>query len=133
DKVIVEHCLKDHRAHDYVFDKANLFGFIAAEHRLIDPTFDDPEEHLEISKAIPGYLPKTSIGHVTYKRLLPRRELAAHPDKIKAAARVRIEGTCSEETLEDCSKVCGCPSLFRRFVAYWRAERDAGRLPTAGT
>jgi uncharacterized protein (TIGR02646 family) len=131
-KAIVEPCLEAHHPHDHVFDKEQLFRVIASDQRLIDPTFDEPEDHLEILTDIPDYRPKSPIGQVTYKRLLARREILEHLAKIKRAARVSIEGTCPDEVLEDFARVCGYPSVFRRFVAYWRGERDAGRLAGPG-
>jgi uncharacterized protein (TIGR02646 family) len=128
-KTIVERCLQEHRQHDHVFDKEHLFRVIAADHRLIDPTFDDPAEHLEILMDIPDYRPKSGVGRTTHQHLFARRrELTSNLAKVKRAARVSIEGTCTDDSLEDFAKVCGYPSLFRRFVAHWRAERDAGRL-----
>jgi uncharacterized protein (TIGR02646 family) len=125
DKVIVELCLQEHRSHDYIFDKEHLFRVVAADHRLIDPTFDDPADHMELLLAIPVYVPKSPIGRTTYKRMFERREIVAHLAQVKEAARVGVDVTCTEEDLEHFAKACGYPSLFRRFVAYWRAERGA--------
>ncbi len=76
------------------------------------------------------------MARITYQRLFAtrRREITADLAKIKRAARVSVEGACTDENLEDFATVCGYPSLFRRFVAHWRSERDAGRLaPPAAT
>jgi HNH endonuclease len=128
-KVIVERSLREHIAHDLVFDKDHIFLVLAVDHRLIDPTFDDPAEHLELLMDVPDYRPKSAVGRTTYQRLFARRrEITANLAKVKQAARVSIEGTCSDAHLEDFATVCGYPSLFRRFVAHWRAERDAGHL-----
>ena len=131
-KVIVERCMKEHRVHDFVFDKEHLFLAVASEHRLIDPSFDDPEEHLEILMDFAVYRPKTPIGRVTHVRLFARREDMARLANVKEAAPIGVDESCTEELLEHFAKVSSHPSLFRRFVAYWREERDAGRLaPTA--
>lgn len=130
-KVIVERCLQAHRAYDHVFDKVHLFLVVAGHDRLIDPTFDDPEEHLTVFMDVPSYLPKTPMGRTTYARLFaPRREIAEHLAKTKEAARVSLNPALTDGELEAFATVCGYPSLFRRFAAHWRAERDAGRLPT---
>jgi uncharacterized protein (TIGR02646 family) len=131
-KIIVEYCLREHRLHDHVFDKEHLFGVVAREDRLIDPTFDDPTEHIEVLLDVPTYVPKSAIGRVTFKRLLDRRELVIHLAKVRDAARVSIDAALPEEGLEHFAKACGYPSLFRRFVTYWRAEREAGRVSQAG-
>ncbi len=117
-RVIVDVCLRGPREYDLLFDKAHLFHEVAADHRLVDPSFDTPEDHLEVVLDVPTYRPKTALGSVTYTRLFIRREITAHLDKIREAARVGIEGTCSDEGIEAFATVCGYPSLFRRFVAY---------------
>jgi uncharacterized protein (TIGR02646 family) len=129
-KIIVEPCLQAYRAHDHIFDKDHLFRVIVRDDRLVDPTFDDPEEHLEVFMDLPSYLPKTAVGRTTYARLFARRrEIVERLVKTKEAARVSINPALTEEELETFAIACGYPSLFRRFVAHWRAERDAGRLP----
>jgi hypothetical protein len=127
DKIIVERCLGEHRPHDHLFDKEHLFLVVARDDRLIDPTFDDPTEHLDVLLDIPDYLPKTPIGRTTYKRLFTRREIVVHLAKVKEAARASIELPLTEQALEVFARASQYPSLFRRFVAYWRAEREAGR------
>ena len=78
------------------------------------------------------YRPKTAIGRVTYKRLFARREVVAQLAKLRDTARVGIEQGWTEHGVEHVARLSTHPSLFRRFVAYWRAERDAGRLAPAG-
>ncbi len=130
ERVVIEPCLREHRAHDHVFDKEHPFRVVAGDHRLVDPSFDDPVDHLALEPSVPEYQPRTPVGVVTYNRLFARRrETAVDLAKVKQAARVSIEGTCSDEGVEVFAQACGYPSLFRRFVAHWRAERDAGRLP----
>lgn len=128
DKTIVERCLAAHRAHDFVFDKEHLLGVVAGDHRLIDPTFDQPEEHIEVLMAVPTYVPKTPLGAMTCARFFRRRDIEAHLAKIKEAAKIGIQQECTEDMLEHFAKACAYPSLFRRFVAHWRAERDAAMV-----
>lgn len=127
-KRIVERCLLEQHADAIAFDKAHLFREVARDDRLVDPSFDDPAEHLEIVMDIPVYRPKTPIGDLTYTRLLHHREIASRLAKTREAARVAVEVELSPQDLAAFAATSSHPSIFWRFVAYWRGERDAGRL-----
>lgn len=127
-KRIVEPCLREHQDHDFIFDKPHLFGEVARDDRMIDPSFDDPSAHLEIVTDIPSYRSKSQLGEITYARLLHRREIAQRLERVRTAARVVVERQLSEEDVQAFAMVSTHPSLFRQFAAYWIRERDEGRL-----
>jgi uncharacterized protein (TIGR02646 family) len=128
-KRVIERCLAEHQSHDFVFDKPQLFGEVARSDRLIDPSFDDPGEHLEIVMDIPAYRPKSRSGELTYARLLRHREIAQRLAEVRDLARIVVEVTLTEQQFAKFAKVNPYPSLFRLFAAYWIRERDEGRLP----
>ncbi len=121
DKEVVDPCLRDHVPHDFLFEKDRLFTEIARDDRLIDPSFDAPDQHVALLMDIPAYVPKSPIGRLTYKQLLHRREIADRLRRVREAARVVVEGDCPPETLQAFAVASSHPTLFRRFAEYWRA------------
>jgi uncharacterized protein (TIGR02646 family) len=126
-KRIVERCLVEDQTHDFVFDKPRLFGELTRTERLVDPSFDLPDEHIELMFDFASYRPKDRMGEITYERLL--RHLDERLAKVREAARVVVETTLTDAQLADFAAVTSHPSLFRLFAAYWIRERDEGRLP----
>lgn len=61
---------------DFVFD-GHYHVHRAINDRLIDPSFDNPDEHLEFDVLSSEYLPKTEIGRITNEQMFsddePRR------------------------------------------------------------
>jgi len=51
--------------HDLVYDKANILNNIAKNDQLIEPSFDNPEEHLAFNPEFYLYESKTKIGETT--------------------------------------------------------------------
>lgn len=130
-KRVVEACLQATTPHDLVFDKARLFGEVARDDRLVDPSFDDPGEHLDLVMDVPTYRPKTPAGRLTWARFFRHREVAERLCRVRDLARAVVEDECSPE-LVDLMTAAGnmaYPSLFRRFVDHFRAAGRGGLLP----
>jgi uncharacterized protein (TIGR02646 family) len=128
DKRVVEACLRETVEHDLVFDKPHLFREISREDRLVDPSFDDPAEHLDLVMDIPTYRPTTPIGEHTYARLFRHREIAERLGRVRAAARVVVELELPEDALSSMAIASSHPSLFRRFAEHWRTLKREGLL-----
>ncbi len=128
EKRIVERCLANITPHDHHFDKAHIFTEIARDDRFVDPSFDTPDEHVELLLDIPDYRPKSAIGKLTHRRLLHHREIAERLRKVRDLASIVIQVPLSEEQVEVMAIGSSHPSLFHRFAAHWRAT---GSAPTA--
>lgn len=127
----MEPCSKEITPHDLVFEKPRLFGEIARDDRLVDPSFDDPGEHLDLVMDIPTYRPKTPVGMLTFARLFRHREVAERLCKLRELARAVVEDECSPALL-DLMTAGGSmtyPSLFRRFLDHFRAAKNEGSAP----
>jgi uncharacterized protein (TIGR02646 family) len=127
-KRVVERCLAEEHAHDFVLDKPHLFGELARPERLIDPSFDDPASHIELLFDFATYRPKDRMGQITHTRLLRHPEIDERLAKIREAARVVVETPLTDAQLTAFAIASSHPSLFRVFAAYWLRERDEGRL-----
>lgn len=130
-KTVVEPCLEGSMAHDIVFRKPHVFLEIARDDRLVDPSFDNPDEHIDVLMDIPTYRPKSSIGEITYKRFFRHPEVTCRLAKVREAARVVIEAELGPEGLSAMAMVSSHPSLFYRFVEYWRAAQREGLFTEA--
>ncbi len=134
-KTIVERCLGGTTPHDHLFDKLHLFTAVARDDRLVDPSFDAPEEHVELLMDVPDYRPKSPIGKLTYRRFLRHPEIAERLRKVRDLARIVLDLPLSPEQLHTIAVGSSHPSLFHRFVAYWRASAltTSGPLPPASS
>ena len=69
-KIIVEEILDIKFEHDLIYDKAYLLTSITKDERLIEPTFDNPKEHLGFYPEFYFYESKTKIGDITIPKTL---------------------------------------------------------------
>lgn len=131
-KRVVEPCLADTTPHDHVFDKRRLFTEVSLHDRLVDPSFDDPAEHIELLLDIPEHRPTSEAGKLTYQKLLRHREIAERLRKVRIAARIVIEQPLSPDQIDAMAVGSSHPSLFYRFAAYWRASPTETPPPDTG-
>jgi uncharacterized protein (TIGR02646 family) len=75
-KKIVENILSDKFEHDLIYDKAHILTSIAKEDRLIEPTFDNPGEHLKFNPEFYFYESQTKIGDLTIRQFFSHKEVA---------------------------------------------------------
>jgi len=126
-KRVVEECVSATVPHDRIFDKRRLFSEEARDDRLVDPSFDDPAEHIELLMDTPSYRPKSPIGELTYARFFRRREVAEELVKVRDAARDFVRDESPPHLVEHCARLNRHPSLFLRFIDYWNTEKREGR------
>lgn len=119
-KRIVERCLAETTPYDLIFDKPHLFSTVAKEDRLVDPSIDDPADHIDLLLDVPDYHPKTPLGDRTYERLLRHREVVDRLHRVRELAHDLLELEPSADQLENFAIGSSHPSLFRRFVSYLR-------------
>lgn len=129
DKKIVEYIVSDTYEFDYIYDKSYSLKEIARDARLIDPTFDDPEEHLEFNPEFYFYEPKTEIGEITANRFFNRhKEVAEKWEKMSLFIKKLVAEDVSEEIIDDYIKLNGYEYVCLKFYAYWLNEKQRGRI-----
>jgi len=132
EKKIVESIISDKFEYDYIYDKQHLLTNIAKDDRLIDPTFDDPEEHLEFNPEFYFYEGKTEIGKITADKLFNRHKEVA--EKWEGLSRFikNIVMIIDDDPLAIVSSliidVAGYEHICLEFYEYWRNEKQAGRI-----
>ena len=89
--------------------------------RIIEPTFDNIEEHLEFEPLSCTYLVKnnSSIGEETYKMFFNHREVVDYLQSInKQIMKMVMEGN-SKDTILDLGLICGYSFYIEKFYEYW--------------
>ncbi len=72
------------------YDKTSVL--MACLDRIIDPSFDNPSEHLTFDVLLHGYIPKTAIGICTNNYFFNDKEVADDLEKISESVRELIVG-----------------------------------------
>lgn len=133
DRVIVEEILREEMVWDNIYDKSFLLKEIAGHSRLIDPTFDNPEDHLAFNPEFYFYESRTEIGNVTAKRLFNRRKATAENWEQISRFVKKIVMICEEpeearEIVSAYVDLSGYEYVSHQFCDYWLTEKAANRI-----
>jgi len=129
DKEIGEQIVSDKYELDHVYDKKCLLTEITQDDRLIDPTFDDPEEHLEFNPEFYFYEAKTRTGQITANKFFNKhKEVAEKWEKISLFIKNLVTEGVPEEIIYDYIKLHGYEYICLKFYVYWQSEKQAGRI-----
>jgi hypothetical protein len=83
-----------------------LLTEIARDDRLIDPTFDDPEDHLEFNPEFYFYESKTETGRITANIFFNRhKEVAEKWEKISLFIKKLVAEGISEEIIYELRRI----------------------------
>ncbi len=110
------------------FEQARHLGQVAASDRLIEPTYEDPELHLEFNPEFFSYKPKTPVGIVTNRRFFARREVAEKWQKLSTSIRDLVELGMSSVAIDHFIEILGFRYVCGRFLDHWRREKAEGRI-----
>ncbi len=127
-KRIVEDIIADSYLYDYVYDKDRLLGQIVQDDRLIEPTFDDPEEHVEFNPEFFFYTAKTPIGHITISKFFIHKEVAQRWEKISMFIRELVLEETPKEIILHYIRVHSYEYVCLKFYEYWLQEKREGRI-----
>ncbi|MFK5970811.1 MAG: HNH endonuclease [Candidatus Marithrix sp.] len=124
EKKIVEDILSDKFEYDLVYDKQQLLKSI--NDRLIEPTFDDPEEHLEFNPEFYLYESKTKIGKLTVSKFFSHKEIAENwEDLSKFIQKIIVSGKDKQAALDMVKsfiELNGNEYVCLKFYQYWLQE-----------
>ena len=127
-KKIVEAFLADNYAHDYLYHKTSLLMKIAGNNRLIEPSFDNPEEHLEFNPEFFFYEAKTNLGQVTISKFFLHKEVAERWEQTSLFIKKLVVEDTPEEVVLDYISLHGYEYVCLKFYRYWSGEKTAGRI-----
>jgi hypothetical protein len=131
-KKIVEQILSDQFEHDLIYDKAYLLTSIAKDDRLIEPTFDNPEEHLEFNPEFYFYESKTQIGEITIVKFFQHKEVIEEWEKLSQFIHTLVlkmkDQLAVLEILKLYTELHGQEYVCFKFYEYWLTEQQEGRI-----
>jgi uncharacterized protein (TIGR02646 family) len=131
-KKIVEQILSEQLEHDLIYDKAYLLSSIAQDDRLIEPSYDNPEEHLAFNPEFYFYESRTKIGSVTNVKFFKHKEVACEWEKLSRFVRALVQQIQDQqlilETLKLYTELHGQEYVCMKFYEYWITEREQGRI-----
>lgn len=123
DKSVVESIIASSYSHDYLYDKKNLLDTVCKDHRLIDPSYDNPDDHLIFNTEFYFYDHKTPIGKVTADMLFnKRKEVAENYEKLSLFIKDLVNANLDKETIFDFINLRGYEYVCLKFYEYWVNE-----------
>lgn len=129
---IVENILSDKFQHDLIYDKEHILNNIVQDDRLIEPTLDNPEKHLEFNPIFYFYESKTKIGELTNTKFFSHKEVAEKWELLSKFIQQLIINSQDEnaalETLKYFIEFNGNEYVCLKFYDYWLKENQEGRI-----
>ncbi|OQY46765.1 MAG: hypothetical protein B6247_27290 [Candidatus Parabeggiatoa sp. nov. 2] len=131
-KKIVENMLSEQFEHDFIYDKTYILTSIAKDDRLIEPTFDNPEEHLEFNPEFYFYESKTKIGEITLRKFFQHKKVTEEWEKLSQFIHALVlkikDKQAVLETLKLYTELHGQEYVCFKFYEYWLTEQEEGRI-----
>ena len=127
DLVIIESCMTGEISHNHIYDKDKIFE-LAKNDRIIDPTYDNVEDHLIFNPEFFSYQAKTNIGLKTNEMFFDREEVVRDLEGISNIAKAFVKEGSPKKLLIDIINLYGSEFYYYSFYEYWQAEKEAGRL-----
>lgn len=125
--MIIESCMNGSITCHHVYDHETILE-ICENDRIIDPTIDKVENHLEFNPEFFLYDTKTQIGINTNEMFFNRDEVIRHLEGLSNIVKGLVKDGCSKERLQDIIFVYGQEFYYNSFFDYWIKEKEAGRL-----
>lgn len=125
---LIDPALVDQREGE-VYDPAAVLPSI--EDRLLEPSIDDPPEHLRFQPSDCTWKPLTAAGKRTALRFFADDTYNEHIQKVSALARDHALGEMSEQAVAHILELIGHETLFTTLTEYWRSFVAPASAPEA--
>jgi hypothetical protein len=99
------------------FDKKEILE--KTTDRIIEPTFDKIDEHLEFEPISGCYVEKSKIGTETNKMFFIHREFVKILQDISEVVMEQVKNGAKKEDILSWSKICGYSFYIEKFYEYW--------------
>jgi hypothetical protein len=124
---LVEEILKDLFPQAEVYKRETLLA--NTSDRIIEPTFDEPEEHLEFLAGFCFYNPFTDIGTETYTMFFKHKEVTKKFKDLSEFVQIVVKGSENpQKIVESYIELSGYEYICLKFLTYWLEEKKAGRI-----
>lgn len=114
----VLHTLDAEPQPDFIFDESYAVHQATAD-RIIDPSYDDPDKHLEFDAFSCEYLPKTEIGRLTIEKFFSHFDTKVWRD-LSEEIRDYVKEGASHERIERFIKKYGYEYVGWKAYQYWK-------------
>lgn len=97
--------------------------------RIIEPTFDNPEEHLEFLPEFLMYDTKTAIGKITNNMFFKHKEVTKKWQELSKFIQEIVKNSANpEDIVQSYINLSGFAFISLKFLDYWLEEKEAGRI-----
>lgn len=128
EKIIIEHCAQNLvNPYDFTFNK-NIMYALAKDERLIDPTFDNVDEHLEFNPEFYLFKAKSPIGEKTIEIFFDNVDTMRQFEKISIIVKEFVKLGLSRDVITPLIEAYGTEFYYNAFWDYWTIEKSEGRL-----
>ncbi len=127
DQIIIEKCMKDEKEYNLIYDECDVLS-LCENSRIIEPSRDTIEEHLEFNPEIYAYKYKSDIGKLTKEKFFNKAEVIEFLEKLSEAVKKLVESGCSFDVVQAFIDLDGYEFYYKSFYTYWMREKQAGRL-----
>ncbi|MEG1254833.1 HNH endonuclease signature motif containing protein [Clostridium sp.] len=130
-KKIIEACMEQElEEFDYIYDKDIILNELCSESRLIEPTFDNVEEHVNFNPEFYMYEAKTKIGENTISMFFDKSEFVGELEEISNMVKEIVEKNRDDnyEIIEFLIRAQGYDFYYNKFYEYWQNEKVNNRL-----
>ena len=133
DKIIVEKIFAEHIPYDLLYNKHELLINISNNDRLIEPSFDNPNEHIEFFPEICLYAPKTAIGKITVLKFFNNKEINEIYLKLSNAIKdyfIKIHNfnDILDTLYKSIINIIGYEYVCLKLYEYWKTEKINGNI-----
>ena len=127
-KVLIESCATTLVGHyDCIYNQTTVYR-LAGNERLIDPTFDHVEDHLEYNPEFHYYKSKTDIGEKTIEVFFTDIETQRSLEKISIIVRKAVQQGNDWDFIEEIIDGYGSSFYYKKYWEYWIKEKNENRL-----
>ncbi|ETR68475.1 MAG: hypothetical protein OMM_04539 [Candidatus Magnetoglobus multicellularis str. Araruama] len=125
-KIIVEDIVANTIENKLLYNHKNLLTEL--HDRIIEPTFDNPEEHIQFNPEFYYYEPKTEIGKITINMFFNHKEVAEEWEKLSELIKELVQHNVSESLIIRIIDLYGYEYVGLKFYEYWLREKEEGRI-----
>lgn len=125
--LIIEECMEGETEYNLIYSKDKIFE-ICTNSRIIEPSVDNIEDHLEFNPEIFAYKEKSTIGKLTKEMFFNKAEVIEYLEKLSEAVKKLVERNCEYDVVEAFIELDGYEFYYKSFYEYWKKEKEEGRL-----
>jgi uncharacterized protein (TIGR02646 family) len=126
-EAIIEDILQTKFPQAHVYNHTNLLS--TTNDRIIEPSFDNPADHLEFLPEFYCYNPLTEIGKLTNNMFFKHKEVAQKWEDLSNIVKdIVINMENPIDFIQKIIGVIGYEFIFLKLLEYWQNEKNAGRI-----